>query len=103
MTTEVLAIAATGVTLLAVIVSLHIRLCQRIDDVRRETSAETNALRQELSAEINALRQELNAEINALRQELSAVNTRLARIEGAVLGPWRPGEPEDASTGTTAS
>ena len=92
MTTEVLAIAATGVTLLAVIVSLHIRLCQRIDDVRRETSAETNALRQELSAEINAL-----------RQELSAVNTRLARIEGAVLGPWRPGEPEDASTGTTAS
>ena len=92
MTTEVLAIAATGVALLAVIVSLHIRLCQRIDDVRRD-----------LSAQINAVRRDLGAEINGLQKETTSINTRLARIEGAVLGPWRPGEPEDASTETTAS
>ncbi len=80
MTPELIAIVAVGATLfaalLAVMVSLHNRTCERIDTLRGELRSE--------SAEV--------------RRELASIDRRLARIEGAALGPWRPSETEPEPT-----
>ena len=85
MTPELIAIAAVGATLFAALpalmVSLHNRTCQRIDALRSD-------LRSELRNESAEVRREL----------LASIDRRLARIEGAVLGPWRPSETEPEPT-----
>ena len=81
MTPELIAIVAVGATLFAalpaVMVSLHNRTCQRIDALRSELRNESAEVRREL---------------------LASIDRRLARIEGAVLGPWRPSETEPEPT-----
>lgn len=71
MTAETLAVIGTGVAVLAVLVplilTLHARQAADVADLRRE--------------------------VLQLRKDMAAQGERLARIEGAVLGPWRP-EPE---------
>lgn len=71
MTAETLAVIGTGVAILAVLVplilTLHARQAADLADLRRE--------------------------VLQLRKDMASQGERLARIEGAVLGPWRP-EPE---------
>ena len=78
MTAETLAVIGTGVAVLAVLVplilTLHARQAADLADVRREVA-------------------DMRREMLQLRKDVAAQGERLARIEGAVLGPWRP-EPE---------
>ena len=71
MTAETLAVIGTGVAVLAVLVplilTLHARQAADLADLRREVAD--------------------------MRKDVAAQGEHLARIEGAVLGPWRP-EPE---------
>ena len=50
-------------------------------------------LHNRLAADLLQVRQELAA----LSQRVNDIDVRLARIEGAVLGPWRPDETEKPS------
>ena len=78
MTAETLTVIGTGVAVLAVLVplilTLHARQAADLADVRREVA-------------------DMRREMLQLRKDVAAQGERLARIEGAVLGPWRP-EPE---------
>ena len=78
MTAETLAVIGTGVAVLAVLVplilTLHTRQAADLTDLRREM-------------------EDMRRELLELRKDVASQGERLARIEGAVLGPWRP-EPE---------
>ena len=54
-----------------------------------------------LRREINTLR----VDVGEVRRDLHALSNRVARIEGALTGPWRPanGAPTTAPPGSTAS
>ena len=86
MSAEAIAIAGVGVALLAVLVPVVVlqsrRLEQRIDAVA-EALAGTRA------------------ELAEARRDLHALAERVARIEGALTGPWRPtnGSPVPVSKG----
>ena len=86
---EAIAIAGVGVALLAVLVPVVVlqsrRLEQRIDAV---------------ADALTATRTELRADVAEVCRYLHALAERVARIEGALTGPWRPtnGSPVAAST-----
>lgn len=75
-------------------------LRQRIDaqgaELRQRIDAQGAELRREIDAlrpEIDALRGDmgrLRAEVAELRRDLHGLSDRVARIEGALTGPWRP-------------
>ena len=79
MTPEILAVVGTGVAVLAVLVPLILTLHNRT------------------AADIAELRRELKGDIDSLRRDVRDQGERLARIEGAVLGPWRPPEKEETA------
>ena len=86
MSPEAVAIIGVGVTLLAVMVPLQLSMGRRIDRVEDR---------------LNERMGRLEARIEELARNLSALAERVARIEGAVCGPWRPPEP-DPSQGDPA-
>ena len=83
MTPEILAVVGTGVAILAVLVplilTLHTRLASDLADLRRKLKGDVSSLREDVAG---------------LRRDVGDIDRRLARIEGAVLGPWRPDPPE---------
>jgi hypothetical protein len=81
MSPEAVAIVGVGVALLAVLVPLLLSIGRRID-----------RLEDRLNGRINRL----EARIEELARDLRALAERVARIEGAVCGPWRPPEPDPA-------
>ena len=70
MSPEAVAIIGVGVTLLAVLVPLQLSMGRRIDRIEDR--------------------------LGELARDLRGLAERVARIEGAVCGPWRPPEPGPA-------
>ena len=70
MSPEAVAIIGVGVTLLAVLVPLQLSMGRRIDRIEDR--------------------------LEELARDLRALAERVARIEGAVCGPWRPPETDPA-------
>ena len=70
MSPEAVAIIGVGVALLAVLVPLLLSIGRRIDRIENR--------------------------LQELARDLRALAERVARIEGAVCGPWRPPEPDPA-------
>ncbi len=70
MSPEAVAIVGVGVALLAVLVPLLLSIGRRIDRIEDR--------------------------LRELARDLRALAERVARIEGAVCGPWRPPEPDPA-------
>ena len=83
MSPEAVAIIGVGVTLLAVLVPLQLSMGRRID--RRIDRLEDR---------LNGRMDRLESRIAELARDLGALAERVARIEGAVCGPWRPPEPD---------
>ena len=76
MSAEAIAIAGVGVTLLAVLVPLLLALRAELRDLRRE--------------------------LRELSQRVDDLTQRVARVEGALAGPWRPeGMPPPLPPGET--
>ena len=73
MSPDTIAILGVGVGLALLLFSLHTRLERRMD--RLEDS--------------------LRSEIAGLREDLHSLTERVARIEGALSGPWRAPGPEN--------
>ena len=82
------------VGLLGVLVPLLLTLGRRMDAM----AADLSATRTELRADVAEVRRDLHAEATAIRADLHALAERVARIEGAMSGPWRP-----PTNGTPAS
>ena len=77
----VAAVITSNMAVLAVVVALHVRLAADVAELRREVRGDVAEVRGDLAA---------------LRRDVASQGERLARIEGAVLGPWRPAEPDPA-------
>lgn len=104
MSNEAIAIVGVGVALLAVLVPLLLAQGRRLDRIEARIDARIDALaaaveavRTDLHAEIVSVRTDLQAEIVSVRAELAevrrdvhALSERVARVEGALTGPWRP-------------
>ena len=93
MSPEAVAIIGVGVTLLAVMVPLQLSIARRIDRVEDRLNERMNRMDRRM--------ERLEARIEELARDLRAMAERVARIEGAVCGPWRPPEP-DPSQGDPA-
>ena len=124
MTPETLTVVGCSVAILAVMVSLHVRLTADVAELRRELRGEVAGVRgevagvrgevaevrgevaevrREVRGDLAEVRRELRGDLAevrgdlaALRRDVAGQGERLARIEGAVLGPWRPPEPDPA-------
>ena len=88
------------------VAELRTELRTDVAESRTELRADIAGLRTELRADMAELRTELRAdmaelrtEIVEVRRDLRALAERVARIEGALTGPWRPtnGSPAPAS------
>ena len=81
---EAIALAGVGVALLAVLVRVVVLQSRRLE--------------QRIDAAADALAG-ARAELGEVRRDLHALAERVARIEGALTGPWRPtnGSPAPAS------
>ena len=81
MSAESVAIIAAAVGLLGVLVPLMLYLHGRL-------AADLSATRSELRGDVAEVRRDLHAEATAIRADLHALAERVARIEGAMTGPW---------------
>ena len=89
MSGEAIAIIGVGVALLAVLVPMLRGQERRIDRLAADVGGRldrTDARIDAVAAGVGALR----GEVAELRRDLHAVAERVARIEGALTGPWRP-------------
>ena len=86
MSPEAVAIVGVGVTLLAVMVPLQLSVARRIDRVEDRLNERMDRM--------DGRMERLEARIEELARDLRAMAERVARIEGAVCGPWRPPEPD---------
>ncbi len=115
MSGEAIAIVGVGAALLAVLVPLLLAQGRRMDrmDARIDALAGAmEAMRAELHGKIEAVRTELRggaalirAELAEVRRDVHALSERVARVEGALTGPWRPpnGAPAASSSASPAA
>ena len=80
MSGDTIAVLGVGVTLLAAILTFGFALL----GAHRATQAN-----------LNARMDRMEATLNDLRRDVTDIDRRLSRIEGAVLGPWRPEPPTE--------
>ena len=83
MSAEAVAIIGAAVGVLGVLVPLMLYLHGR-------QAADLAATRAELRGDVAEVRRDLHAEATTIRADLHALAERVARIEGAMTGPWRP-------------
>lgn len=121
MSGEAIASVGVGAALLAVLVPLLLAQGRRMDriearmdrmDARIDALAGAmEAMRAELHGKIEAVRTELRgdaalirAELAEVRRDVHALSERVARVEGALTGPWRPpnGAPAASSSASPA-
>lgn len=72
-------------------------LAAALETTRADLHGEMEAWRTELRADIGAARTDqsadaalIRAELAEVRRDVHALSERVARIEGALTGPWRP-------------
>lgn len=88
MNPEAVAIVGVGVTLLAVMVPLQLSVARRIDRVEDRLNERMDRMDRRMGR--------FEARLEELARDLRAMAERVARIEGAVCGPWRPPETDPA-------
>ena len=94
-------VAALLTVLLPVIRAQGSNLRRQIEGQGTNLRRELDTLRGDLRADVAALR----ADVGEVRRDLHALSDRVARIEGAMTGPWRPanGTPAAAPTPPAAA
>ena len=92
MSGDTIAVLGVGVTLLAAILTFGFALL----GAHRATQATLNGRMDRVDQRMDRMDQRMNrmeATLNDLRRDVTDIDRRLSRIEGAVLGPWRPEPP----------
>ena len=82
-----IAVLGVGVTLLGAIMTFGFALL----GAHRTTQATLNARMDRMDQRFDRV----EALLNDLRRDVTDIDRRLSRIEGAVLGPWRPEPPTE--------
>ena len=91
MSGDTLAVLGVGVTLLAAILTFGFALL----GAHRTTQATLNARMDRMDQCFEQRFDRVEATLNDLRRDVTDIDRRLSRIEGAVLGPWRPEPPTE--------
>ena len=98
MSGDTLAVLGVGVTLLAAVLTFGFALL----GAHRTTQATLNARMDRMDQRMDRMDQRIEqrfdrveATLNDLRRDVTDIDRRLSRIEGAVLGPWRPEPPTE--------
>ena len=98
MSGDTIAVLGVGVTLLAAILTFGFALL----GAHRTTQATLNARMDRMDQRMDRMDQRfeqrfdrVEATLNDLRRDVTDIDRRLSRIEGAVLGPWRPEPPTE--------
>ena len=99
MSGDTIAVLGVGVTLLAAILTFGFALL----GAHRATQATLNGRMDRVDQRMDRVDQRMDrmdqrmnrmeATLNDLRRDVTDIDRRLSRIEGAVLGPWRPESP----------
>ena len=87
MSGDTVAVLGVGVTLLAAVLTFDFALL----GAHRSTQATLNARMDRMDQRFDRV----EATLNDLRRDVTDIDRRLSRIEGAVLGPWRPETPTE--------
>ena len=87
MSGDTIAVLGVGVTLLAAILTFGFALL----GAHRATQAILNGRMDRMDQRMDRM----EATLNDLRRDVTDIDRRLSRIEGAVLGPWRPAPPTE--------
>ncbi len=87
MSGDTLAVLGVGVTLLAAILTFGFPLL----GAHRTTQATLNSRMDRMDQRMDRM----ETALNDLRRDVTDIDRRLSRIEGAVLGPWRPQPPTE--------
>ena len=82
MSGDTIAVLGVGVTLLAAILTFGFALL----GAHRATQATLNDRMDRMDGRMDRM----EATLTDLRRDVTDIDRRLSRIEGAVLGPWRP-------------
>ena len=87
MSGDTIAVLGVGVTLLAATLTFGFALL----GAHRATQATVNGRMDRIDQRMDRM----EATLNDLRRDVTDIDRRLSRIEGAVLGPWRPEPPTE--------
>ncbi len=87
MSGDTIAVLGVGVTLLAAILTFGFALL----GAHRATQTTLNGRMDRMDGRMDRM----EATLNDLRRDVTDIDRRLSRIEGAVLGPWRPQQPPE--------
>ena len=101
MSGDMIAVLGVGVTLLAAILTFGFALL----GAHRATQATLNGRMDRVDQRMDRMDQRfdrvdqrfdrVDATLSDLRRDVTDIDRRLSRIEGAVLGPWRPEPPTE--------
>jgi len=94
MSGDTLAVLGVGVTLLAAILTFGFALL----GAHRTTQATLNSRMDRTDQRMDRMDQRMDrmeTALNDLRRDVTDIVRRLSRIDGAVLGPWRPEPPTE--------
>ena len=105
MSGDTIAVLGVGVTLLAAVLTFGFALL----GAHRATLATLNARMDRMDQRMDRMEQRMDrmeqrfeqrfdrveATLGVLRRDVTDIDRRLSRIEGAVLGPWRPEPPTE--------
>ena len=94
MSGDTIAVLGVGVTLLGAIMTFGFALL----GAHRTTQATLTARMGRMDQRMDRMDQRFDrveALLNDLRRDVTDIDRRLSRIEGAVLGPWRPEPPTE--------
>ena len=101
MSGDMIAVLGVGVTLLAAILTFGFALL----GAHRATQATLNGRMDRMDQRFDRMDQRfdrvdqrfdrVDATLSDLRRDVTDIDRRLSRIEGAVLGPWRPEPPTE--------
>ncbi len=101
MSGDTIAMLGVGVTLLAAILTFGFALL----GAHRATQATLNQRMDRMDQRMDRMDQRMDrmeqrfdrveATLDGLRRDVTDIDRRLSRIEGAVLGPWRPEPPTE--------
>ncbi len=101
MSGDMIAVLGVGVTLLAAILTFGFALL----GAHRATQATLNGRMDRVDQRMDRMDQRfdrvdqrfdrVDATLSDLRRDVTDIDRRLSRIEGAVLGPWRPQPPTE--------
>ena len=104
MNPELIPLLAVGIALAGLIIGGQRTASAERRDLRDELRSEIHSVRDELRSEIHSVRDDLRAELRAVGERVNALESRIARLEGAFpfIAPRLPAPSADEDPDRTS-